>query len=108
MSIRALSVQSKLLLAFTPHSRIVPAPRSLLPTTEAGWYLHYHYLVHGGRPYGQRRRLISTTDRSPLAGAIAAAGQSIGPAMERLGLENVVLVDPASLEVVYSLEQTSS
>ena len=86
---------------------MVAAAGSLLPTTDVGWYLHYHYLVHGGRPYGQRRRLASTTDRSGLATAIAEAGKAIGPAMERLGLENVLLVDPTSLEVVYSLDQSS-
>ena len=93
--------------ALAARTRLAPATGAFLPTTEAGWYLHYHYLVNGTRPYGPRRGLESTTDQSPFGAAVATARQALGPSLERLGLQNVLLVDPASLEVIFSYDQSS-
>ncbi|BCS35120.1 adenylate/guanylate cyclase domain-containing protein [Luteitalea sp. TBR-22] len=93
--------------ALAARTRLAPQPGAFLPTTERGWYLHYHYIVNGGRPYGERRPLASSTDTSGYATALRAAQQRLGPAIERLGLQNVVLVDPVSLEVFFSEEQST-
>jgi class 3 adenylate cyclase len=93
--------------ALAARTKLAPQAGALVPTTEAGWYLHYHYLVNGGRPYGPRRRLTSTTDTSAFAAALQTAQQVLGPSIERLGLENVLLVDPVSLEVIFSYDQSS-
>src|SRR6187402_279634 len=50
--------------ALAARTRLTPAKNAFLPTTGTGWYLHYHYMVNGGHPYGQRRRLESSTDKS--------------------------------------------
>ena len=50
--------------ALTKHSAIDPPEESLLPTTPTGWYLHYHYIATGPKPYGTRRINGSATDRS--------------------------------------------
>ncbi len=93
--------------ALAARTRLAPASGAFLPTTDAGWFVHYHYLVNAARPYGQRRRLESTTDRSPFGAVVATARQALGPSIDRLGFENVLLVDPASLEVIYSYDQSS-
>ena len=41
------------------------AEDSLLPTTPAGWYLHYHYIATGARPYRPSRPAVSSTDPAP-------------------------------------------
>jgi hypothetical protein len=49
--------------ALTKHAAIEPPEDSLLPTTATGWYLHYHYIATGPKPYGTRRINASATDR---------------------------------------------
>jgi class 3 adenylate cyclase len=93
--------------ALAKHTRTQPIPGTYLPTTPRGWYLHYHYLVNGGRPYGEDRGLVSPSDRSPYAAALATARAALGPSVDRLRFGNVLLVDPASLEVFFSYDQSS-
>ena len=38
--------------ALTKRAAIEPPEDSLLPTTPTGWYLHYHYIATGPKPYG--------------------------------------------------------
>ena len=38
--------------ALTKRAAIDPPEDSLLPTTPTGWYLHYHYIATGPKPYG--------------------------------------------------------
>src|SRR5258705_6094145 len=56
--------------ALTNHSRIDPPDDSLLTTTPTGWYLHYHYVATGPKPYGLRRSTSSATDRSAYGQAV--------------------------------------
>ena len=37
--------------ALAEKTAIKPPEGSLLPTTQTGWYLHYHYLATGKKPY---------------------------------------------------------
>lgn len=89
------------------HIAGTPAAGGFLPTTPAGWYLHYHYIAMGPRPYGARRLLSSTTDTSPYAAALARQQRLLGPIIERLGFENITLVDPVTLDVFFSYEQST-
>ncbi len=50
--------------ALMKRAAIEPPEDSLLPTTPTGWYLHYHYIATGPKPYGQRRANRSATDKS--------------------------------------------
>ena len=93
--------------ALASHTRLEPKPDAFLPTTETGWYLHYHYMVNGGHPYGSRRRLESSTDKSAFAAVLARARHVLGPSLDSAGLENVVLVDPETLAVIFSYDQST-
>ena len=86
---------------------VVPAQEASLPTTPVGWYLHYHYLVHGGHPYGPKRLTASTTDASPYAVAVAHAHRALGSFLDQLGFDSLLFVDPETLDVVYSYGQST-
>ena len=57
--------------ALTKRSAIDPPEDSLLPTTPTGWYLHYHYIATGPKPYGPRRINRSATDKSAYGQVVA-------------------------------------
>ena len=81
---------------------------SLLPTTPAAWYLHYHYIAKGEKPYGKRRTNRSSTDMSAYGQIMARVAPAFQAEIDRLGQENVVLVDPETLDVFFTLEQSAS
>ena len=81
---------------------------SLLPTTPAAWYLHYHYIAKGEKPYGKRRTNRSSTDMSAYGQIMARVAPAFQAQIDRLGQENVVLVDPETLDVFFTLEQSAS
>ena len=85
---------------------ITPTEGSSLPTSAAEWYLHYHYLVQAPKPYGASRLLASATDTSRYGAALGEAQASLGPFIKRLGFENILLVDPETLEVFYSYQES--
>ena len=57
--------------ALMKRTAIEPPQDSLLPTTPTGWYLHYHYIATGPKPYGERRANHSATDKSAYGEAAA-------------------------------------
>jgi class 3 adenylate cyclase len=93
--------------ALMKRSAITPPEDSLLPTTPTGWYLHYHYIATGEKPYGTRRINHSTTDRSAYGRAVAQVEAELRGAVNRLEQANITLVDPDTLDVFFSLEQSS-
>jgi class 3 adenylate cyclase len=86
---------------------ITPTEGSSLPTSPAEWYLHYHYLVQAPKPYGASRLLASATDTSRYGAALGEAQARLGPSIKRLGFENVLFVDPETLDVFYSYEESA-
>jgi len=93
--------------ALTRHSAIEPPEDGLLPTTPTGWYLHYHYVATGPKPYGPRRINRSATDGSAYGQAVARVLPELQGAVNRLEQGNLTLVDPETLDVFFSLEQSS-
>jgi class 3 adenylate cyclase len=93
--------------ALREHSAIDPPKDSLLPTTTTGWYLHYHYLVKGPKPYGTGNTNRSASDKSAYGQVVARRLPEIEGAIHRLGQENLLLVDPETLDVFFSLKQSS-
>jgi class 3 adenylate cyclase len=89
------------------HATIAPPEDSLLPTSTTGWYLHYHYIVNGAKPYSPDNTTSSTTDKSAYAQVLARRLPELEGAVRRLGHENVLLVDPETLDVFFSLKQSS-
>ena len=93
--------------ALAERSAIASPEGSLLPTTATGWYLHYHYMATGPKPYGARRMGRSATDRSAYGAIMARVLPELQAYVNRLGQENILLVDPETLDVFFSLEQSS-
>jgi class 3 adenylate cyclase len=99
--------------ALTKRSAIDPPKDSLLPTTTTGWYLHYHYLATGSKPYSREKPYShektnrSATDRSAYGQTVAQWLPRIEGVMQRLGQENLLLVDPETLDVFFSVRQSS-
>jgi HAMP domain-containing protein len=93
--------------ALATRSAIAPPQGGLLPTTPTGWYLHYHYIATGPKPYGERRVNRSDTDKSAYGQVVARLLPKLKADIDRLGQENLLLVDPENLEVFFSLEQSS-
>ena len=93
--------------ALTKRAAIDPPEDSLLPTTPTGWYLHYHYIATGPKPYGARRINRSATDKSAYGQAVARVLPELQGAVNRLEQGNLTLVDPETLDVFFSLEQSS-
>ena len=93
--------------ALVQKSSISPPEGGLLPTTSAGMYLHYHYFARGEKPYGTRRLNQSVTDKSAYGQKVAKFLPMLNALVERLRLENIVLVDPETMDVFFSLEQST-
>ena len=93
--------------ALTKRAAIEPPEDSLLPTTPTGWYLHYHYVATGPKPYGERRINRSATDKSPYGQIVAQLSTELQGVVNLLEQGNLTLVDPETLDVFFSLEQRS-
>jgi class 3 adenylate cyclase len=93
--------------ALMKRTAIEPPQDSLLPTTPTGWYLHYHYVATGPKPYGQRRINGSATDKTAYGEAAARTSSRLQNVINLLDQGNLTLVDPETLEVFFTLEQTS-
>ena len=86
---------------------LAPPEDSLLPTTSTGWYLHYHYVATGPKPYGDKRVNLSSTDKSAYGQAVARLLPELKADVDRLEQQNLLFVDPETLDVFFSLEQSS-
>ena len=80
---------------------------SLLPSSNAGLYLHYHYMAKAPKPYGMKRLNQSAADHSTYAKAVAKYLPELEAEVGRLGLENITLVDPETMEVFFTIEQST-
>ncbi len=93
--------------ALEKRSAIKVPEESLLPKTSMGMYLHYHYIATGPKPYGPKRMNRSATDKSAYGQAVARWLPILETQVNRLGQENLLLVDPETFLVFFSLEQSS-
>ena len=93
--------------ALTKRASIEPPADSLLPTTPTGWYLHYHYVATGPKPYGERRINRSASDKSPYGTIAAQLSTELQGVVNLLDQGNLTLVDPETGDVFFSLEQSS-
>jgi class 3 adenylate cyclase len=88
--------------ALARRSAIKSPDGMFVPKTTPGRYLHYHYLARGPRPYTGSGNLESKDDASPYGRALARIRPQLGASVERFGFDNVLLIDPVSMEVFYS------
>jgi class 3 adenylate cyclase len=99
--------QEEFIPALAEKSSLPPPEGGLLPTTSTGMYLHYHYFAKGQKPYGTRHLNQSATDKSVYGQAVAKVLPMLNILVKRLDLENIVLVDPETMDVFFSLEQST-
>jgi class 3 adenylate cyclase len=88
--------------ALARRSAIKSPDGMFVPGTIPGRYLHYHYLARGPRPYTGSGNLESTDDSSAYGRALARIRPQLGASVERFGFDNVLLIDPVSMDVFYS------
>jgi class 3 adenylate cyclase len=93
--------------ALMSHSSLVALEGSLLPSSTAGLYVDYHYMVNAPKPYGPRRLNQSATDHSAYGKAVEKYLPELEAEVDRLGLENITLVDPETMEVFFTIEQST-
>lgn len=93
--------------ALKRHSNVSAARGALLPTNNAGWYLHFHYLVENARPYTGSGELKSSTDDSEYGRLLAQWRPRLGGTINRLGFDNILLIDPITLEVFFSYQAST-
>jgi len=85
-----------------------PVLEQYLPVKPAERYLQYHYLSKNPHPYGEKQELIkSDSDPSPYAKAHETYHQAFTRAVKIFGLEDLMLVDAETLDIVYSYQKTS-
>ncbi|MFM8375090.1 MAG: HAMP domain-containing protein, partial [Phenylobacterium sp.] len=78
------------------------APASLLPSSPAGWRAQAAYVATGPRPYNGSQPLAVGSDATAYGRAVAETHARLGEIIGRFGFENILLVDPDTLEVFYS------
>jgi class 3 adenylate cyclase len=93
--------------ALMKKSSLAAPEGSLLPSSNAGLYLHYHYMARAPKPYGMKRLNQSAADHSAYAKAVAKYLPELEAEVGRLGLENITLVDPETMEVFFTIEQST-
>jgi class 3 adenylate cyclase len=68
------------------------SPESLLPTTDAGRYLQYHYIVENPAPDGDRSVLDDAGDGSPYSAAHAIHHPNLLQRARALGVDDLLLI----------------
>lgn len=82
-----------------------PPVEALLPDTEAGRFVQFHYLASNPHPVGERSQLVDAGDGSPYSEAHARQHPYLRQLAEGLGATDLVLIDAASDDIVYSVEK---
>src|SRR6056297_130578 len=93
--------------AFAPLSEIgedVP-DRSVLPGSNAGRFLQYHYIVDNPDGFDDRDRLDDAGDGSTYSAAHAGFHPLLRSLASTIGASDLMLVDSETLDVVYSVKK---
>ena len=93
--------------ALTRRSAIAPPQGAFVPRNAGALYLQFHYVVPAGAAYDGVGVLASTTDTGPYAAALSRHSRQLRAALERLGIDSIALVDPETMEVFYSYQQST-
>lgn len=85
-----------------------PVLEMYLPSTPVEQYLQYHYLVKNPHPYLKMNSLeVSETDKSSYGKAHEEFHKSFDRIVDIFGFEDVLLIDPDTLDIVYSYQKTT-
>ena len=83
-------------------------PAALLPSSNAGWRVQAAYVAAGAKPYTGSQPLPVGADPTPYGRRIAETHARLGEIIGRFGFENILLIDPDTLEVFYSHQANSA
>lgn len=78
------------------------AAASLLPSSNAGWRAQAAYVVPAPRPYTGSQPLPAGGGATRYDQVVTDVHARLGEVMRRFGFENILLIDPDTLEVFYS------
>ena len=85
-----------------------PVLDQYLPTSPAERYLQYQYIAANPHPYLQKQDLIQAVNDETLYGQTHAKFHPFfARAVKIFGFEDMMLVDPETLDVVYSYQKTT-
>ena len=85
-----------------------PVLDQYLPTSPAERYLQYQYIAANPHPYLQKQGLIQAVNDETLYGQTHAKFHPFfARAVKIFGFEDMMLVDPETLDVVYSYQKTT-
>jgi class 3 adenylate cyclase len=85
-----------------------PVLEMYLPSTPVEQYLQYHYLVKNPHPYLKMNDLeVSETDKSSYGKVHEEFHKSFDRIVDIFGFEDVLLIDPDTLDIVYNYRKTS-
>ena len=83
-------------------------PEDLLPSSNAGWRAQAAYLVPSARPYTGSQPLPTGADSTAYGRELADTHERLGDILRRFGFENILLVDPDTLEVFFSYQANAA
>lgn len=85
-----------------------PILEHYLPSNTTARYLQYHYIAHNQHPYGAKGALVSSASDASAYGEVHAKLHKIFSRVVKIfGFEDLMLVDPDTLDVVYSFQKTT-
>ena len=99
--------QDEFASALMSNASLAALEGSLLPSSTAGLYVDYHYMAKAPKPYGVKRMNQADTDHSAYGKAVEKYLSNLEEVVERLGMENITLVDPETMEVFFTIEQST-
>jgi class 3 adenylate cyclase len=85
-----------------------PVLESYMPASSVARYLQYHYLANNPHPYKEKGALADdVSDKSQYGEQHARLHKLFSRVVKIFGFEDLMLVDPDTLEVVYSYQKTT-
>lgn len=84
------------------------APATLLPASNAGWRAQAAYVAPSARPYTGSQPLPTGADPTSYGRAVADTHARLGDILRRFGFENILLIDPDTLEVFFSYQASAA
>lgn len=98
--------RDKFLPALAANLSAEPVLEVIRPRGFAARYLQYHYIARNPNEYEKGAGLEAAEDGSAYSAAHRAYHPSITVLCERFGFEDLMLVDPETLDIVYSNQKT--
>lgn len=85
-----------------------PLIEHYMPTTPAARYLQYHYIANNAHSYGSKGSLLAdATDQTLYGETHRRLHQLFSRVVKIFGFEDLMLVDPDTLDIVYSFQKTT-